>query len=383
MIKITVSIHTEMLVCYINMNNFKLLENDGFARRGVLKTLHGNINTPAFMPVGTAATVKAVTTPDLKNTGSEILLGNTYHLMLRPGDELIKDCGGLHKFMNWDSPILTDSGGYQVYSLSNLRKLTNDGVEFKSHIDGKKFFITPEKSIEIQRNLNSDIVMCFDECTPFPATQDEAKKSMLLSMKWAERCKDAFSGSPNQLFGIVQGGVYPELREESVNSLININFNGYAVGGLAVGEPQAEMFNVLDTTCKILPQNNPRYLMGVGKPDDIIGAVSRGIDMFDCVIPTRSGRNGQAFTKNGPINIRNAKYKRLDDSIDPASNNPVCSTYSAAYLHHLFNAKEMLGGMLLSLHNIYFYQCLMKDIRVSISEKKFQNFANNFLSQYH
>ena len=364
------------------MSNFELLNNDHLARRGIVKTDHGVINTPAFMPVGTAATVKAVTTPDLLKTGSEILLGNTYHLMLRPGDDLISKFGGLHDFMNWHLPILTDSGGYQVFSLSKLRKLTDDGVEFKSHIDGKKFFISPEKSIEIQKNLNSDIVMCFDECTPFPATHDQASDSMRLSMKWAERCKYAFNGSQNQLFGIVQGSTYSDLREESVKSLINLDFDGYAVGGLAVGEPQDEMFKVLDYTCLPLPQNRPRYLMGVGKPDDIIGAVARGIDMFDCVLPTRNGRNGQAFTKNGTVNIRNSKFKQLNSSIDPESDNPVCNTYSAAYLHHLFNAKEMLGGMLLSLHNIYFYQNLMKEIRASIEEKRFQRFSEEFLSNY-
>ena len=364
------------------MNNFELLNSDQLARRGIVKTIHGDINTPAFMPVGTAATVKAVTTPDLLKTGSEILLGNTYHLMLRPGDDLISKFGGLHNFMNWHLPILTDSGGYQVFSLSKLRKLTDDGVEFKSHIDGKKFFVTPEKSIEIQKNLNSDIVMCFDECTPFPATHDQASDSMRLSMKWAERCKYAFTGSQNQLFGIVQGSTYSDLRDESVKSLINLDFDGYAVGGLAVGEPQDEMFKVLDYTCLLLPQNRPRYLMGVGKPDDIIGAVARGIDMFDCVLPTRSGRNGQAFTKNGTVNIRNSKFKQLNSSIDPESDNPVCNTYSAAYLHHLFNAKEMLGGMLLSLHNIYFYQNLMKEIRISIEEKRFQRFSEEFLGNY-
>ena len=364
------------------MSNFELLNNDHLARRGIVKTDHGIINTPAFMPVGTAATVKAVTTSDLLKTGSEILLGNTYHLMLRPGDDLISKFGGLHDFMNWHLPILTDSGGYQVFSLSKLRKLTDDGVEFKSHIDGKKFFVSPEKSIEIQKNLNSDIVMCFDECTPFPATHDQASDSMRLSMKWAERCKYAFNGSQNQLFGIVQGSTYSDLREESVKSLINLDFDGYAVGGLAVGEPQDEMFKVLDYTCLSLPQNRPRYLMGVGKPDDIIGAVARGIDMFDCVLPTRNGRNGQAFTKNGTVNIRNSKFKQLNSSIDPESDNPVCNTYSAAYLHHLFNAKEMLGGMLLSLHNIYFYQNLMKEIRASIEEKRFQRFSEEFLSNY-
>ena len=364
------------------MSNFKIINKDKNARRGVLTTLHGNINTPAFMPVGTAATVKAIATPDLKKTGSEILLGNTYHLMLRPGDELVKNFGGLHNFMNWNKPILTDSGGYQVYSLSKLRKLTNEGVTFNSHIDGKKIFISPEKSIEIQKNLNSDIAMCFDECTPFPVTNENAENSMLLSMEWARRCKNAFHESPNQIFGIVQGSVFKKLRETSVEKLSAIGFDGYGIGGLAVGESQDEMFKVLDFICPILPEDKPRYLMGVGKPDDIIGAVERGVDMFDCVLPTRSGRNGQAFTKNGTINIRNSRFKTLDESIDPLSDNPIAKTYSAGYLHHLFNAKEMLGGMLLSLHNIYFYQDMMNEIRTSIENNKFQIFSSEFKKRY-
>ena len=286
------------------MNKFKILAKDGFARRGVINTLHGEINTPAFMPVGTAATVKGVFTDDIIKTGSEILLGNTYHLMLRPSSEVIKELGGLHKFMNWNKPILTDSGGYQVFSLSELRKLTDKGVEFKSHIDGKKIFMSPEDSIQIQMNLNSDIVMVLDECTPFPSTYDEAKKSMLLSMDWAKRCKTYFGDNKNSLFGIVQGSVFEDLRIDSINRLTDIGFDGYAVGGLAVGEPQEEMFKVLDYTCPALPENNPHYLMGVGKPEDIIGAVERGIDMFDCVLPTRSGRTGQGFTSYGPINVR-------------------------------------------------------------------------------
>ena len=364
------------------MSNFKILNRDKNARRGLLSTLHGNINTPAFMPVGTAATVKAIATPDLKKTRSEIILGNTYHLMLRPGDNLVKNFGGLHSFMNWNMPILTDSGGYQVYSLAKLRKLTNDGVEFNSHIDGNKIFISPEKSIEIQKNLNSDIVMCFDECTPYPVNHEDAEKSMLLSMDWAARCKNAFGENPNQLFGIVQGSVYEDLRTTSVQRLSEIGFDGYAVGGLAVGERQEDMFKVLDFTCPILPEDKPHYLMGVGKPDDILGAVERGIDMFDCVLPTRSGRNGQAFTRSGTINIRNSKFKTLDDSIDSMSDNPVCNSYSAGYLHHLFNAKEMLGGMLLSLHNIYFYQCMMQEIRNSIEKNNFEKFSSEFKKIY-
>ena len=365
------------------MSDFKILKTEGNARRGKLITSHGEINTPAFMPVGTAATVKGVFTKDLIETGSEILLGNTYHLMLRPGSELIKEFGGLHKFMNWDKPILTDSGGYQVFSLSKLRKISEEGVKFSSHIDGKEVMLTPESSMEIQTNLNSDIVMAFDECTAFPCTHDQAKNSMELSMRWAKRCKDYFiERNNNKLFGIVQGSVFEDLRKESVKALEAINFDGYAVGGLAVGESQAQMFEVLEFTTPHLPDDKPHYLMGVGKPDDILGSVARGIDMFDCVLPTRSGRNGQAFTRHGPINIRNAKYKNLDDPIDKNSDNPVCKNYSAGYIHHLFNAKEMLGGMLLSLHNIYFYQSLMADIRKSIEEDRFMSFSKEFLESY-
>ena len=363
------------------MTKFNLTHLDGNARKGKLSTLHGEINTPAFMPVGTAGTVKGVFTKDLKETGSEIILGNTYHLMLRPGDKSIADVGGLHNFMNWNMPILTDSGGYQVYSLSKLRKISDDGVTFKSHLDGKEVFLSPEKSMDIQRNLNSDIVMAFDECTPFPATHSEASKSMKLSMDWALRCKKSFKNK-NLLFGIVQGGIYEDLRSDSVRALIDIGFDGYAIGGLAVGETQKQMFDVLEYTSQKLPSDNPRYLMGVGKPDDIIGAVSRGIDMFDCVLPTRSGRNGQAFTSIGSVNIRNSKYKNSERSLDENSNNPVCKEYSAGYIHHLFNAKEMLGGMLLSLHNIYFYQNMMKEIRKAIETNTFEQYSKKFLSDY-
>ena len=364
------------------MSTFKVLNKDSLARRGVLSTLHGDINTPAFMPVGTAATVKGVFTDDVHKTGSEILLGNTYHLMLRPGSEVVKQLGGLHKFMNWNKPILTDSGGYQVFSLSDLRKITDKGVEFKSHIDGKKIFMSPEDSIQIQMNLNSDIVMVLDECTPFPATYEEAQKSMYLSMNWAKRCKNYFGNNPNSLFGIVQGSVYEDLRLDSVKQLTDIGFDGYAVGGLAVGEPQDDMFKILDYTCPALPEDKPHYLMGVGKPEDILGAVERGIDMFDCVLPTRSGRTGQAFTSLGPINVRNAKYKLSNQPIDINSNNPICKNYSLGYIHHLFNAKEMLGGMLLSLHNIYFYQEMMQEIRKSIEENNLKDFSKKFREQY-
>ena len=364
------------------MSKFEILSTDGNARRGILSTLHGDINTPAFMPVGTAATVKGVFTDDILKTGSEIILGNTYHLMLRPTSEVVKKLGGLHKFMNWNKPILTDSGGYQVFSLSELRKLTDNGVEFRSHIDGKKIFMSPEDSIQIQMNLNSDIVMVLDECTPYPSTYDTAKKSMLLSMQWAKRCKEYFGINDNSLFGIVQGSTYEDLRSDSAKRLIDIDFDGYAVGGLAVGETQEEMFRVLDFTTPVLPKNKPHYLMGVGKPEDILGAVERGIDMFDCVLPTRSGRTGQGFTSLGPINVRNAKHKLSNDPIDPFSQNPICMNYSLGYIHHLFNAKEMLGGMLLSLHNIYFYQEMMQNIRKAIERQELKSFIKNFRERY-
>ena len=364
------------------MTQFNITHTDGNARRGVLKTSHGTINTPAFMPVGTAATVKGVFTKDLLATCSEIILGNTYHLMLRPGDKNIKNMGGLHKFMNWHKPILTDSGGYQVYSLSKLRKISDEGVAFTSHIDGQKIFLSPEKSMEIQKNLNSDIAMVFDDCTPYPATHEVAKKSMLLSMDWALRSKKSFQSNKSLLFGIVQGNIYQDLRNHSAKALSDIGFNGYAIGGLAVGETQEEMFDVLDFTTSLLPEDKPHYLMGVGKPDDILGAVVRGVDMFDCVLPTRSGRNGQAFTTHGAINIHNSKYKNSDQSIDEHCDNPICKEYSAGYIHHLFNAKEMLGGMLLSLHNIYFYQNMMRNIRSAIENQLLEKYIKDFKSSY-
>ena len=353
------------------------------ARAGKILTERGIIETPIFMPVGTLGSVKGVHQSELTDIiKAQIILSNTYHLFLRPGIDILKKSEGLHKFINWNKPILTDSGGYQVFSLSKLRKIEENGVTFSSHIDGEKILLTPERSMEIQSDLNSDIVMAFDECTPFPCSHETAKVSMELSMRWAKRCKTAFNDNPNLLFGIVQGSVYQDLRELSAKALIDIQFDGYAVGGLAVGEPQNQMFDVLDYTVEKLPVDKPHYLMGVGKPDDILGAVSRGIDMFDCVLPTRSGRNGQAFTTEGPINIRNSKYKDLDEPIDLWSDNPICRQYSAGYIHHLFNAKEMLGGMLLSLHNIYFYQQLMSDIREAISNRSFEKFYTDFLQRY-
>ena len=359
--------------------SFKIKATSNKARRGEVSTAHGKIQTPAFMPVGTAATVKAMKVRDVKASGAQIILGNTYHLMLRPGEEIVKSLGGLHKFSGWDGPILTDSGGFQVMSLSKIRKITKDGVEFSSHLDGSKHFVTPERSIEIQHALGSDITMIFDECTPYPATHSEAKKSMELSLDWAVRSKEAFKNRKGYgIFGIVQGSVYQDLREISSKELIKIGFDGYAIGGLAVGEGQKVMFEVLDYCPDFLPADKPRYLMGVGKPDDIVGAVKRGVDMFDCVIPTRSGRNGQAFTSKGVINIRNSKYKTSDQKLDDKCSCYACENHSLGYLHHLSKSNEILSSMLLSEHNIYYYQSLMRQIRRSIEENTFDDFANNF-----
>lgn len=346
---------------------FQIHAIDGKARTGVVSTAHGEIRTPAFMPVGTAATVKAMHIEDVAATGADIILGNTYHLMLRPGAERIGRLGGLHQFMGWSKPILTDSGGFQVMSLAALRKMTEQGVTFQSHIDGTKWELTPERSVEIQHLLGSTITMVFDECTPHPATHEVAKKSMELSMRWAARSKDAFQTRQGYaLFGIVQGSVYDDLREISAKALTDIGFHGYAIGGLAVGEGQAEMFRVLDTTPGFLPADKPRYLMGVGKPDDILGAIARGVDMFDCVIPTRSARNARAYTSMGELNLRNARHADDPRPLDPGSTSPI-NRYSRAYLHHLFKADEMLGPMLLTEHNLWYYQELMQGIRAAIA----------------
>lgn len=362
--------------------SFKLKTSENKARRGEVQTAHGAIQTPAFMPVGTAATVKAIKADDVKKSGAEIILGNVYHLMLRPGEELIAQLGGLHKFMNWDKPILTDSGGFQVMSLSKIRKISDAGVEFSSHLDGTKYFLTPERSIEIQHKLGSDITMIFDECVQFPATHAQAKEAMERSILWAQRSKDAFKKRDGYgIFGIVQGSTFRDLREISAQKLIEIGFDGYAIGGLAVGEGQKEMFDVLDYVPDFLPQDKPRYLMGVGKPSDIVGAVLRGIDMFDCVIPTRSGRTGQAFVRDGIINIRNAKYRDDQKPLDDKCECYCCKNHSRAYLHHLVKANEILGAMLMSEHNIFYYQDLMKEIRQAIQEKKFSEFAQNFLQR--
>ena len=359
--------------------SFDIHSQSGKARCGVIKTPRGNIRTPAFMPVGTAATVKAMMPESVRATGADILLGNTYHLMLRPGAERIARLGGLHKFMNWSRPILTDSGGFQVMSLADLREMSEKGVTFKSHIDGSRHDLSPERSMEIQKLLGSDIVMAFDECTPFPATQAEARKSMELSMRWAERSKDAFGDRPGYaLFGIQQGSVYPDQRAESASALSDIGFDGYAVGGLAVGEGQKSMFDVLEYAPDMLPFKKPRYLMGVGKPDDIVGAVKRGIDMMDCVLPSRSGRTGQVFTRRGVINIKNARHQDDPRPLDDGCTCPSCRNYSRAYLHHVFKAQEMISSMLLTWHNLHYFQELMTDMRLAISENKFGEFERNF-----
>ena len=350
---------------------FDLNVRDGEARLGLIHTGRGDIRTPAFMPVGTAATVKAMQPESVAATGAEILLGNTYHLMLRPGAERIEKLGGLHRFMNWPRSILTDSGGYQVMSLAELRKVSEAGVTFRSHIDGQAHELTPERSIQIQHRLGADITMAFDECTPYPIEEAGASQSMRLSMRWAERCKAAFVPRPGHgLFGIVQGSVYPALRAESAASHAAIGFDGYAVGGLAVGEGQAKMFEMLDFTVPLLPPERPRYLMGVGKPADIVGAVRRGIDMFDCVLPTRSGRTGQAFTRRGALNIRNARHLEDPRALDEACTCPACRGYSRAYLHHLWRAEEILGQMLLTWHNLHYYQQLMAGLRQAIADQR-------------
>ena len=367
--------------------SFSIAARDGRARMGTLAMRRGDIRTPAFMPVGTAATVKAMKPADVRASGADIILGNTYHLMLRPGDERIARLGGLHAFMGWERPILTDSGGYQVMSLADLRKMSEDGVRFQSHLDGSAHMLTPERSMEIQRRLDSDIVMAFDECTPFPATRDEAARSMERSMRWAQRSREGFDAGGEHaeraaLFGIQQGSMEEDLRRASADALTAIRFDGYAVGGLAVGEGQEEMFRVLDFAVPMLPEDRPRYLMGVGKPDDIVGAVERGIDMFDCVLPTRSGRTGQAFTRDGPINIKNARFAEDPSPLDPECGCPVCAGWSRAYVHHLVRSGEILGAMLMTEHNLNFYQQLMSALRESIAEQRLGAFAAEFRARY-
>jgi queuine tRNA-ribosyltransferase len=361
---------------------YEVLARDGAARRGRLHTAHGVVQTPAFMTVGTAGTVKGLTMEQVTASGAEIILGNTYHLMLRPGAERVASLGGLHKFMNWPGPILTDSGGFQVMSLEELRKITEEGVTFRSHLDGTAFNLTPERAVEIQELLDANITMVLDECTPFPASETVARESMERSMRWAARCKAAFTQRPGYgLFGIVQGSVYPELRQRSAAALKAIGFDGYAVGGLAVGEGQEVMFEMLEATVPHLPAERPRYLMGVGKPADIVGAVRRGIDMFDCVLPTRSGRTGQAFTRRGSVNIFNARHRDDPRPLDPDCPCPSCTDYSRAYLHHLFKAKEMLGPILLTRHNLHYYQQVMAGLRQAIENRSLEDFVAGFERQ--
>ena len=361
--------------------SYQIEATDGRARTGRINTPRGEIRTPAFMPVGTAATVKAMMPSSVRETGADILLGNTYHLMLRPTAERIDRLGGLHKFMNWDRPILTDSGGFQVMSLANLRKLTERGVTFKSHIDGSKHEITPERSMEIQKLLGSDIVMCFDECPALPADRDRIASSMEMSMRWAKRSKEAFGDRPGHaLFGIQQGGLEKDLRQQSAEALREIDFDGYAIGGLAVGEGQEAMFECLDYAPEQLPQDKPRYLMGVGKPDDIVGAVARGVDMMDCVLPSRSGRTGQVFTRKGVLNIKNARHADDPRPLDEDCSCPACQNYSRAYLHHVFRSQEMISSMLLTWHNLRYYQDIMAGMREAIAAGTFAAWQSDFHS---
>ncbi len=359
---------------------FELIATDGAARRGRLVFERGTVETPAFMPVGTYGTVKAMTPEEVRGTGAEIILGNTFHLMLRPGTDIIRLHGDLHGFMHWDGPILTDSGGFQVYSLGEMRRITEEGVHFRSPVDGAKVFLGPEESMQVQRALGSDIVMIFDECTPWPATFEQARESMALSLRWAERSKAAHGDNPAALFGIVQGGMYPELREESARGLIGIGFDGYAVGGLSVGEPEEERNRILEATLPLLPIDRPRYLMGVGRPEDIVQSVLRGVDMFDCVLPTRNARNGHLFTSEGVVRIRNARYRTDTGPLDPACDCPTCRHYTRAYLHHLDRCNEILGARLNTQHNLHYYQRLMREIRTAIEEARFAEWARAFLA---
>ena len=375
-----------MLVLYgINMKNFSFrVENiDNTARAGLIKTKHGTIKTPVFMPVGTSATVKALFPRDLLDLDIEVILANTYHLMLRPGENLIKKIGGLHSFMNWSRPILTDSGGFQIWSLSKLRKIVDDGIHFTSHLDGNTYKLTPEKSILIQEKLNSTISMVLDECTEYPASYKRSKNSMNLSIEWAKRCKKKFKKRDGYgLFGIIQGGMYNDLRKSCYEQLEKIDFDGYALGGLSVGESHKEMINIVQSTVKIINSDKPRYLMGVGRPVDIFESVEKGIDMFDCVIPTRFGRNGRAFVNEGEINLRNAKFAKDQSPLDSKSNSIVSREFSRAYLHHLTKSNEILSSMILSLHNIAFYKTMMEEIRNSIIKKKFKELKKKYLKHH-
>jgi len=357
---------------------YELINTDGKARRGRLTFERGTVETPAFMPVGTYGTVKGMKTEEVADTGAEIILGNTFHLMLRPGTDIIEQHGGLHDFINWDKPILTDSGGFQVFSLGKMRKITEEGVRFSSPVNGEKIMLTPERSMEVQRKLGSDVVMIFDECTPYPASHKESKDSMELSLRWAQRSKDAHGDNPSALFGIVQGGMYEDLREVSINGLKAIDFDGYAIGGLSVGEPKEDMIRILDHTAPLIPKNKPRYLMGVGKPEDLVEGVRRGIDMFDCVMPTRNARNGHLFVNTGVVKIRNASNKTDTGPLDDTCDCYTCKNYSRAYLHHLDKCKEILGSQLNTLHNLHFYQKVMQGLRAAIEQGKLDDFVAKF-----
>lgn len=357
---------------------YTLINTDGKARRGRLTFERGTVETPAFMPVGTYGTVKGMKTEEVAATGAEILLGNTFHLMLRPGTDIIEQHGGLHEFIHWDKPILTDSGGFQVFSLGEMRKITEEGVRFSSPVNGEKIMLTPERSMQVQRSLNSDIVMIFDECTPYPASHKESQESMELSLRWAQRSKDAHGDNSNALFGIVQGGMYEDLREVSINGLKAIDFDGYAIGGLSVGEPKEDMMRILDHTAPLIPENKPRYLMGVGKPEDLVEGVRRGIDMFDCVMPTRNARNGHLFVNTGVVKIRNASNKTDTGPLDPSCDCYTCKNYSRAYLHHLDKCREILGSQLNTLHNLHFYQKVMQGLRDAIEQGKLDAFVEEF-----
>lgn len=357
---------------------FELDGQSGRARRGRLKFPRGTVETPAFMPVGTYGTVKGLTPRDVEDIGAQIILGNTFHLMLRPGTEVVKAHGDLHDFMQWNGPILTDSGGFQVFSLGKLRKITEEGVTFKSPINGSKVFLDPETSMQVQRDLGSDIVMIFDECTPYPASIHEARESMELSLRWAKRSRVAHGNNPSALFGIVQGGMYDNLRSESLRGLVEIGFDGYAIGGLSVGEPKEDMLRILENLTPQMPKHKPRYLMGVGKPGDIVEAVRRGVDMFDCVMPTRNARNGHLFTSEGVVKLRNAKYREDTGPLDPRCDCYTCKNFSRAYLHHLDKCNEMLGAQLNTIHNLRYYQRIMADMRSALSENRFDEFLGEF-----
>lgn len=360
---------------------FSLINQDGSARRGTIKLAHGEVQTPAFMPVGTYGSVKSLSPVEIRDIGAHILLGNTFHLWLRPGLDVIEAHGGLHQFMSWDGPILTDSGGFQVWSLGDLRKISEEGVKFRSPINGDSCFLTPEESIRIQKVLNSDIVMIFDECTPYPATHQEASESMQLSLRWAKRSKAAHEGNNNALFGIIQGGMYEDLRDVSLAGLVDINFDGYAIGGLSVGEPKEDMLRILAHTAPKMPVDKPRYLMGVGTPEDLVAAVSEGVDMFDCVMPTRNARNGWLFTRHGDIKLKNARYKSDTGPLDPGCTCYTCSNFSRAYLHHLHRLGEILGARLNTIHNLHYYQELMAGMRHAIEQGNFASFVEEFKRQ--